>query len=103
MARSHYEVLGVPRFAGGEAVRRAYLQRARQLHPDRYVDAGPEQRNAAERSMQEVNEAWRVLGGARPRRRHAARPKPGVTPPSPGGAGDERLATRADPPPAEGR
>ena len=96
MARSHYEVLGVPRFAGGEAVRRAYLQRARQLHPDRYVDAGPEQRNAAERSMQEVNEAWRVLGDAGRRRRYDAELNPVVTARSRWEADDDRFATRPD-------
>jgi hypothetical protein len=70
MARSHYEVLGVSPGAGSDDVRRAYLERAREAHPDRHVDASGPQRATAERAMQEVNEAWRVLGNPRRRRRY---------------------------------
>jgi hypothetical protein len=49
---SHYDVLGVDATASHDEVRRAYHQRARQLHPDRAGD---------QRAMQDVNEAWRVL------------------------------------------
>ena len=68
--RSHYEVLGVSPSAGDDDVRRAYLDRAREAHPDRHVDAGGAQRADAERRMQAVNEAWRVLGNPRRRRRY---------------------------------
>jgi curved DNA-binding protein CbpA len=64
VARSHYETLGVADGADPETVRRAYLDLARRLHPDRWVDAGADERLGAERRMQEVNEAWRVLGNA---------------------------------------
>ncbi|MEY2422528.1 MAG: curved DNA-binding protein [Acidimicrobiaceae bacterium] len=69
-ARSHYEVLGVSARAGSDEVRRAYLDRAREAHPDRHIDADRVQRADAERRMQEVNEAWRVLGNSRRRRRY---------------------------------
>jgi hypothetical protein len=59
---SHYAVLGVPDGADPLDVRRGYLDMARQLHPDRWVDASPTERADVERRMQEVNEAWRVLG-----------------------------------------
>lgn len=59
---SHYRTLGVAEGADPEEVRRAYLELARQLHPDRWVDASPEERDDAGRRMQEINEAWRVLG-----------------------------------------
>ena len=49
---THYDVLGVPATASAAEVRRAYHERARQLHPDRAGDA---------RAMADVNEAWRVL------------------------------------------
>lgn len=61
---SHYETLEVHEGASPEEVRRAYLDLARRLHPDRWIDASPEERATAEGRMQEVNEAWRVLGNA---------------------------------------
>jgi len=70
MARTHYEVLGVPRTASAEDLRRAYLDRARVLHPDRHIDAGPRGRAEAEWGMQELTEAWRVLGDPGRRRRY---------------------------------
>jgi hypothetical protein len=56
--------------AGADEVRRAYLERAREAHPDRHIDASSAQRTTNERRMQEVNEAWRVLGNPRRRRRY---------------------------------
>jgi hypothetical protein len=70
MARTHYEVLGVTRAASAGELRKAYLERARLLHPDRHIDAGPRARDEAERAMQELTEAWRVLGDAGRRRRY---------------------------------
>lgn len=62
VAASHYDTLGVAEGAEPEVVRRAYLELARQLHPDRWGDASSDERLHAERRMREVNEAWRVLG-----------------------------------------
>ena len=59
---SHYATLGVADGAEPEVVRRAYLDLARRLHPDRWIDAGPASGPSVERRMREVNEAWRVLG-----------------------------------------
>lgn len=70
VARSHYEVLGVSPAAATDEVRRAYLERAREAHPDRHIDAVGRERADAERRMREVNEAWRVLGNPRRRRRY---------------------------------
>lgn len=60
-ARSHYEVLGVSRFAETEEIRAAYHDRARVLHPD-VADSSDAHDDEAE--MRFVNEAWRVLGDA---------------------------------------
>ena len=79
MARSHYDVLGVSTRSSGDEVRKAYLDLARRFHPDRYIDASPAQRSAAERSMQEINEAWRVLGDPGRRRRYDAELNPVAT------------------------
>lgn len=57
----HYDVLGVSPGAPADEVRRAYLARARALHPDRHSASSPEVARDAARAMQQVNEAWRVL------------------------------------------
>ena len=62
MPTTHYDTLGVSDSAPASEVRRAYLALARRLHPDRWIDASPAERADAERRMQAVNEAWRVLG-----------------------------------------
>ena len=53
----HYATLGVPLGAPPEDVRRAYLDLARRLHPDRWIDADGGERAEADRRMREVNEA----------------------------------------------
>ncbi|MDP9019496.1 MAG: J domain-containing protein [Actinomycetota bacterium] len=86
MARSYYDVLGVPPTASADAIRRAYRGGARELHPDRRPGASSEESAAAARAMQELNEAWRVLGDPVRRSRYdralveAARPAPPVPP-----------------------
>ncbi len=63
MATSYYEVLGVSPLASADAIRQAYRQRAREVHPDRFSTSSPGQTDADNgRAMQELNEAWRVLG-----------------------------------------
>jgi curved DNA-binding protein len=53
--RDYYEVLGVPRDAPTEDVRRAYRKLAREYHPD--VNKDPE----AEERFKEISEAYEVL------------------------------------------
>jgi DnaJ domain len=59
---THYATLGVTTGAEPEVVRKAYLDLARQLHPDRWIDASTAERADVDARMREVNEAWRVLG-----------------------------------------
>src|SRR4030067_60820 len=56
--RDYYEVLGVPRDASNEDVRRAFRKLAFQYHPDRNREDG-----AADK-FKEVNEAYEVLSDA---------------------------------------
>jgi curved DNA-binding protein CbpA len=94
---THYEVLGVAPGAPGPEVRAAYLELARQLHPDRLIDSSPREREVAAEHMRAVNEAWRVLGDADRRRAYdtelaAARRAPVAVPV----AGDEDEDDEAD-------
>jgi hypothetical protein len=59
---TYYEVLGVSGDAGHDVVRQAYLDLARRLHPDRAHGRSPADAASSSRRMQDVNEAWRVLG-----------------------------------------
>jgi curved DNA-binding protein CbpA len=104
----HYATLGVPLGAAPDDVRRAYLELARRLHPDRWIDADDGERAEADRRMREVNEAWRVLGNPARRlaydveRREADR-QSRVSPPGPVGEGfafstGDLLAEDIDPP-----
>jgi curved DNA-binding protein CbpA len=89
---NHYEVLGVDASIGAEDLRRAYVRRARALHPDRQVGADPERAARAARAMQDVNEAWRVLRDPSARAAYDARLHRPERPPVP-------VRTRTDDPP----
>jgi curved DNA-binding protein len=56
--RDYYEVLGVPRTATADDIKRAYRQLARKHHPD--LQPAAERPRAAER-FKEINEAYEVL------------------------------------------
>lgn len=56
--RDYYEVLGVPRGAGEDEVKRAYRRLARKYHPDVNKEPG------AEEKFKEIGEAYEVLSDA---------------------------------------
>lgn len=61
-AEDHFAVLGVAWDAGAEAFRRAHLQLAQKLHPDRFTDASDEVQDLATETFDKVRAAWEVLG-----------------------------------------
>lgn len=62
--KDYYAILGVPRDAGAEDIKKAFRQQARRYHPDVAKDAG------AEAKFKEINEAYEVLGDPEKRRKY---------------------------------
>ncbi len=61
-ADTHFAALEVEWDAGAEAFRKAHLQLAQKLHPDRYTDASDEVQELANEAFDRIRAAWEVLG-----------------------------------------
>jgi curved DNA-binding protein CbpA len=72
-AANHFEVLGLPYDVSVEDFRRAHLQLAQKLHPDRHNDASPEQQDMASEAFDKVRAAWEVLGDDKKRQEYVDR------------------------------
>src|ERR1700676_2318029 len=86
--KDYYDVIGVPRTATADDIRKEYRKLARKYHPD--VNPGDK---SAEEKFKEVNEAYEVLSDPDKRKRYdqlGANWKAGADftpPPPPGGNG----------------
>ena len=63
--KDYYDVLGVPKTASGDDIRKAFRKLARKYHPD--VNPGDK---AGEEKFKEINEAYEVLSDADKRKRY---------------------------------
>ena len=84
--KDYYEILGVPRSASDEEIKKAFRRLAREHHPD----VAREKRGSEER-FKEINEAYEVLGNPEHRKKYDAL------------GADFRSGTEFRPPPGFGR
>ena len=66
MARDYYQILGVPKNASEEEIKKAYRKLAMKYHPDR----NPGNEKWANEKFKEINEAYGVLGDPQKRRQY---------------------------------
>lgn len=67
MASDYYAVLRLPKNASAEQIRNRFRELAREMHPDRVP---PAEKLSAEKTFQEVSEAFNVLSDPARRRQH---------------------------------
>jgi curved DNA-binding protein len=102
--RDYYEVLGVPRTAKPEEIKRAYRKLARKHHPDLKPAA---ERHQATETFKEINEAYEVLADPEKRKKYDSlgaswkggmdySPPPGWEPGAAGPGGFEDLGDFSD-------
>ncbi len=75
--RDYYEILGVPRNATPEEIKKAYRKLALEYHPDRHP---PEKKKWAEEKFKEISEAYEVLMDPEKRRLYDTYGHEGVSP-----------------------
>src|ERR1041384_5530595 len=64
--KDYYKILGVPRTATDDEIRKSFRKLAREFHPDVAKKAG------AEEKFKEINEAYEVLGDPEKRKKYDA-------------------------------
>jgi DnaJ-class molecular chaperone len=66
MSKDYYDILGVPKNASDEEIKKAYRKLAMQYHPDR----NPGKEKWANEKFKEINEAYGVLGDPQKRKQY---------------------------------
>src|SRR5674476_524091 len=84
--RDYYEVLGVPKNASDEEIKKAYRKHAMKHHPDRNQGGGSK---AAEEKFKESKEAYEMLSNPQKRAAYDQHGFAGVDPNMRGGPGAE--------------
>jgi len=96
---SYYDTLGVTPGSTSKEIRKAYLRRARALHPDRQQGRSPAEARKAEQAMQLVNVAWNVLSDPKKKSEYdkSLKPRSATTQQRTSQAGTAQRSTRPQP------
>jgi len=70
MSKTHYEILGISREATEKEVKQAFRSLSMKYHPDKVVTSDPVIMEQANTMMQQINEAYEVLGEESSRRQY---------------------------------
>jgi DnaJ-domain-containing protein 1 len=65
-----YEILGVSRTAQQATIRKAYVAKARKLHPDNFRSSAPHELKRSEELMRELNNAWTTVSDPKLRKEY---------------------------------
>lgn len=68
--RDYYEVLGVPKTATADEIKKAYRKQAINWHPDKFATDTEEKKKEAEEKFKEAAEAYDVLSDSEKRQRY---------------------------------
>lgn len=70
MEKSYYEILGVDKKATASDIKTAYRKLALKYHPDKLINASDEEKKNAEKTFNEINEAYEVLSDSTKRQEY---------------------------------
>ena len=71
-SKNYYEILGVDSKADLSVVKKAYVKKARLLHPDNYPDLTKSELATREKQMKDLNGAWSVISNPEKRQKYDA-------------------------------
>ncbi|XP_003741105.1 dnaJ homolog subfamily C member 7 [Galendromus occidentalis] len=68
--KDYYKILGVPKSASSDEIRKAYRRKALEHHPDRHASASDKQKQDQEKLFKELSEAYGILSDPKKKGRY---------------------------------
>ena len=70
MVKKYYEILEISETATPEEIKKSYRKLALKWHPDKWMSKSPEEKETANKKIQEINKAYEILGNEEKKRRY---------------------------------